>query len=172
MTTDADLVLVGAVVGAFGVHGDVRVRTFTASPEGVAGYGPLLNKAGQVVLTPKRMRALPEGLALSAPEVASREAAQALKGTGLYVPRSALPPTEDDEFYHVDLIGCAVEGLDGTALGTVKAVQDFGAGDLLEVRGPDGKDWYLPFTKAAAPLVNVAARRIVADPPVSEDEPG
>jgi 16S rRNA processing protein RimM len=168
-----DLVLVGAVVGAFGVRGEVRVRSFTADPAAIASYGPLLDKAGALVLTPKRLRPAGEEFALTAPEVKTREEAQALRGTGLFVSRAALPPTEEDEFYHVDLIGCEVEALDGTALGSVRSVQDFGAGDLLEIRPPEGQTWFLPFTKAAVPVVDLGGRRLVSTewPPKVEPEP-
>ncbi|MDX2238022.1 MAG: ribosome maturation factor RimM [Hyphomonadaceae bacterium] len=169
MADDGDLVLVGAIAGAFGVKGEVRVRSFTAAPENLVSYGALLDKSGAPLITPKRWRSIKDAIAVSAPEIATREQAEALKGQGLYVRRSRLPPAADDEFYHVDLIGCRVEALDGTALGEVIAAPNFGAGDLLEVRPPAGPSWFLPFTKAHTPLVDVAARRIVADPPVAEE---
>lgn len=157
--------LVGAIAGAFGVRGEVRVRSFTAQPEAVFGYGPLLATDGRVALTPKRWRPIQDGFAVSAPEIVSREAAEALRNTALHVPRGVLPEPEEDEFYHVDLIGCRVEALDGTPLGEVVAVPNFGAGDLLAVRpAGGGKEVYLPFTKAATPLVDLTGRRIVADP--------
>jgi 16S rRNA processing protein RimM len=159
------LILVGAIAGAFGVRGEVKVRAFTAAPEGVAAYGALLDKNGAVVLTPKSWRPIKDAIAITAPEVQSREAAEALRNTALFVPRGVLPEPEDDEFYHVDLIGCRVEALDGALLGAVIAAPNFGAGDLLEVRTADGKTVYYPFTKAAAPIVNVRAKRIVVDPP-------
>jgi 16S rRNA processing protein RimM len=166
-----DLVLVGAALGAFGVRGEVRVRSFTADPDAVCRYGPLRDEAGRVALTPKRWRPIKDGLAVTAPEVSSREAAEALRGTGLYVPRAALPAPDEDEFYHVDLIGCAVETLEGAPLGVVRAVQDFGAGDLLLIAPADGAaTWFLPFTKAAVPRVDLAARRLVAVPPVADED--
>jgi 16S rRNA processing protein RimM len=168
MADDGDLVLVGAIAGAFGVRGEVRVRSFTAAPESLASYGPLLDKTGAPLMSPQRWRPIKDAIAVSAPEIATREQAEALKGQGLYVPRSRLPPAADDEFYHVDLIGCRVEALDGAPLGEVIAAPNFGAGDLLEVRPPAGQSWFLPFTKTHAPLVDIAARRIVADPPVAE----
>lgn len=159
------LVLVGAIAGAFGVRGEVKVRSFTADAGAIVAYGPLLTKTGAVALTPKSWRPITDAIAVTAPEVKSREAAEALRNTALYVPRACLPPPDEDEFYHIDLIGCAVEALDGTALGVVKAVQDFGAGDLLEVIGLDGKTAFFAFTKRAAPVVDVKAKRIVVDPP-------
>jgi 16S rRNA processing protein RimM len=163
-----DLVVVGAVAGAFGVQGEVRVRSFTADVEGVVSYGPLFDAAGRVVLTPRRWRPIKDGLAVTAPEVKTREQAEALRNTALHVPRGVLPDTDEDEFYHVDLIGCRVEALDGSTIGEVVAVHDFGAGDLLAVRDVEGKTRFLPFTREAVPVVDLKARRIVADPP-SED---
>lgn len=165
-----DLVVVGAISGAFGVRGEVRVRSFTADVAGVVSYGPLCDAAGRVVLTPKRWRPIKDGLAVTAPEVKTREQAEALRNTALHVRRANLPPPDEDEFYHVDLIGCRVETLDGTALGEVVAVHDFGAGDLLAVRGADGKTHYLPFTREAAPVVDLLARRIVVIPPTEAED--
>lgn len=164
----ATLVLVGAIAGAFGVRGEVRVRCFTAEPDGVTSYGPLYDAQGKRVLTPKSWRPVKDGLAVTAPEFATREQAEAARGTPLHVPRAALPPVEEDEFYHVDLIGCRVEALDGAPLGVVHAVHDFGAGDVLEIR-KGGAPWYLEFSKDAAPVVDLKHRRIVATPPESEE---
>jgi 16S rRNA processing protein RimM len=158
------LVLVGAITGAFGVRGEVKVRAFTAEPEGLFAYGPLYDAAGKLVLTPKRWRPIKDGLAVTAPEVADREAAEALRHTPLHVPRSLLPPAEDDEFYHVDLIGCRVEALDGTPLGDVVAVHDFGAGDVLELRDAAGAQRFLDFSRAVVPVVDLDNRRLVATP--------
>lgn len=165
-----DLIVVGAIAGAFGVRGEIRVRSFTADVAGVVSYGPLCDAAGRVVLTPKRWRPIKDGLAVTAPEVKTREQAEALRNTALHVRRANLPPPDEDEFYHVDLIGCRVETLDGTALGDVVAVHDFGAGDLLAVRGADGKTQYLPFTRAAAPVVDLTARRIVVVAPTEAED--
>ena len=89
---------------------------------------------------------------------------QAMKGTLLHVPHSALPELDEDEFYYSDLIGLDVENLEGETLGKIKSVQDFGAGDLLEISGPDGV-WFLPFTRDAAPHVDLKAGKLVANPP-------
>lgn len=148
------------------------MKTFTAAPENICAYGPLLNEAGQKVLTPKRWRSINDALAITGPEVPSREAAEALKGTGLYVPRDALPAIEDDEYYVADLIGCAVQRMDGAPLGAVKAVNDYGAGDVLEIEHK-GVLWRLPFSNENAPHIDLKARIIVVDPPeglLPEDE--
>ena len=143
----------------------MRVRSFTAAPDGVVSYGPLYDAQGRVVLTPRRWRDIKDGLAVSGPEIKDRNAAEAARGTPLHVPRDVMPPAQDDEYYHVDLIGCRVEALDGSALGYVHAVHDFGAGDILEVKPPTGPNWYLDFTKASVPLVDLANDRVVVTPP-------
>ncbi len=160
----SELVLVGHVAGAFGVQGEVKLRPYTAQADAIISYGPLLNEDGAVILTPKRARPIKDGLAVSAPEVKTREQAEALKGAKLYVPRAALPAPQEDEFYIVDLIGCAVQNASGEPLGEVIAAHDFGAGELLEIRR-GGKTWYLPFTTQNAPHIDLKARRIIADPP-------
>lgn len=159
----AKLVLVAAISGAFGVRGEVRLRPFTADPEALLDYSPLLHADGRVALTITGARAVPDGLAVTATEVASREDAIALRNTALYAPRAAFPEPEEDAFYHVDLVGLAVEDLAGASLGTVTAVLD-GAQDLLEITGASGK-WLLPFTRALVPVVDIAGGRLVADPP-------
>lgn len=164
----ASLILVGAITGAFGVRGEVKVKTFTAAPEDVAAYGPLLDKNGAVVLTPRRPRLLKDSVALGGPEIPDRNAAEALRGTQLFVPRNKLPPPTDEEFYHFDLIGLRAEGVDGADLGRVSGVENYGAGDLLQITPPAGTDygvWLLPFTKENTPVLDFGARRIVLDPP-------
>lgn len=161
-TDPASLVLLGAIAGAFGVRGEVRVRSFTAAPEGVVAYGPLYDAAGELVMTPKRWRPIKDGLAVTAPEIATREDAERMKGTPLHAPRHLLPPTEEEEFYHVDLIGCRAETLAGEAIGTVNSVQNFGAGDVLEIRdGESGKTRYVAFAKADVPVVDLTAKRVI-----------
>ena len=168
----ATLVLVGAIAGAFGVKGEVRVRAFTAATEGVVSYGPLHDADGRIVLTPARWREIKDGLAVSGPEIKDRDAAEAARGTPLYVPRDVMAPVEEDEFYHVELIGCDVEALDGASLGEVHAVHNFGAGDMLEVKPAAGPHWFLDFTKATVPIVDLARRRLVATPiETAEDTP-
>lgn len=163
------LVAVGAVEGAFGVKGEVRVKSFTAEPEAIASYGPLLNADGAVVLTPRSARRFKGGLIVTAREVTTREEAEALRNTLLHVPRDRLPATEEDEFYHVDLIGCSVETEAGEVLGVVRAVHDFGAGDVLEIARPGAPSLFHPFTKAAIPTIDLAARRLVAVLPETDE---
>jgi 16S rRNA processing protein RimM len=161
----AERVCVGALAGAFGVRGEVRLKSFCAAPEAVADYGPLETEDGTRRFDVTLVRPITGAFAARLSGVATREAAEALKGTRLYAPRDRLPPLDADEFYHADLIGLEVRDTGGAVLGTVKAVHDHGAGDLLEVTRPGGETVLLPFTRAAVPTVDLAQRRIVADPP-------
>jgi 16S rRNA processing protein RimM len=162
-----DLVLVGAIAGAFGVQGEVRLRSFTAEPDAIVDYAPFFHEDGRVALTPTSWRPIKDGIAVIAAEVATREDAMALRNTKLYVPRAALPPAEEDEFYHVDLIGLSVEALDGAPLGKVRSVIP-GPQDLLDIEGTPGakSSWFLPFTKALVPVVDLAGKRLVAEVPL------
>lgn len=158
-------VCLGAITGPHGVRGLVKVKPFTEVPEDVAAYGPVENEAGTRRFS-LRITGTAKGQVIVAVDgVGDRNAAEALKGQRLYVDRTALPEPDDGSFYHADLIGMAVVGLDGADLGTVTALYDFGAGDLLEFRGADGKARMLPFTEAVVPTVDLAARRMVVDPP-------
>ena len=161
--TDADrLVLVARVSGAFGVKGDVRIRTYTDNPLAVLNFRELKQVNGQHGLTLVSGRSFKEGLIARAKEVASKEEADALKGLDLYAPRAALPPAEDDEFYLTDLIGLRAETRDGAPLGEVKSVQNYGAGDVLEIQPPGRKStWMVAFTAETAPEIDVGGGRIV-----------
>lgn len=159
-------VCVGQFAGSHGVRGLVKLRSFTGDPAAVASYGVLTDEAGT-----RRFRLSLTGTAkdlfLARVEgITTPEQAKDLSGLRLYVERSALPETEDeDEFYHADLIGLRAETVDGAVLGTVSALYDFGAGDVLEIKADDGKAELLPFTKACVPVVDVGGGRVVIDPP-------
>lgn len=172
--TKPDLVVIGAVAGAHGVRGDAKLKPF-GDANALCSYGPFLDETGAVLLTPRGARPGPNGFVIAwFAERPTREEILALKGSALHVPRSVLPAPEEDEFYHADLIGLRVQSLDGATLGAVAGVHDYGAGDLIEVTGPDGA-WYLPFTKAAVPHVDLKAGVLTADPPEAidaEDEGG
>jgi len=163
-------ICVGAIAGAFGVRGEARIKSFCAEPEAIARYGPLTTEAGQSVEL-RITRAVKGGFAARLSGVATREAAEALRGTRLYAPRERLPALADDEFYHADLIGLLVLDTGGAELGRVRAVHDHGAGDILEVRRRGQDDLLLPFTRAVVPTVDLAAGRIVADPPAEIGDP-
>lgn len=157
------LVCIGAIAGAFGVRGEVKIKPFTADPMACANYGPLLDAKGEVILTPVRPRLAKKFIAVTAKEVTSREQAESLKSTKLYVLRAALPETDEDEFYYTDLIGLSVETIGGEDMGRIKAVHDFGGGDLLEIQTPGQKDWYHPFTKLAVPHVDIKDGKVTID---------
>ncbi len=161
-----DRVCVGAVAGAFGVAGEVRLKSFCAEPAAIGGYGPLWSEDGARRFSVRITRPVKTGFAARLSGVETREQADALRGTRLYADREALPVLPDDEFYHADLIGLLVLDTGGAELGRVKAVLNHGAGDLLEIAGPGlPEPVLLPFTRAAAATVDIAAGRIVADPP-------
>ena len=157
----AELICVAAIAGAFGVKGEVKLKSFTDLPESCVSYGPLLSGSGQVILTPASHRLVKGAVAVTCPEVKTREQAEALKSTKLYVPRENFPPPEEDEFYAADLIGLDVKSTDGKRIGKIIAVEDFGAGDLLEIKPKEGKSFYHPFTLAATPKVDIKAGRVV-----------
>ena len=159
-----DRVCVGAIAGAFGVRGEVRLKSFCTEPEAIATYGPLSTEDGRA-FTLALGRPVTGGIAARLSGVETREQAEALRGQRLYVDRTRLPALPDDEFYHADLIGLEVRDAGGVVLGRVAAVLNHGAGDLLEVRRPGGAALLLPFTRAVVPTVDLDAGRIVADPP-------
>lgn len=158
-------VCIGAIAGVHGVRGLVRIKSFTDAPEDVAAYGPVTDAAGarRFVIEAKGMV---RGMVLAHIDgVDDRDAADRLRGTELYVDRDVLPAAESDEFYHADLIGLDVETRDGAHLGKVKAVQNYGAGDILEVTRDDGGIDMLPFSHAVVPEVDLTGRRLVVEPP-------
>jgi len=162
----SEKVCVGAIAGAFGVRGEVRLKSFTAIPEDLANYAPLETEDGAQSFTIKITRQIKNGLAARLSGISNKEDADALRGTQLYVPRDRLPSLPDDEFYHADLIGLEVTDTGGTHLGKVMAVINNGADDLLELSAPGQKQTVLlPFTKAIVPTVDLGQGRIVADPP-------
>lgn len=159
-----DLICLGALAGAWGVAGAVRLKSFCAVPEAIADYAPLLTEDGRsfgVTL----IRPLQGAFAARLTGVATREQAEALKGARLHAPRGRLPALPEDEFYHADLIGLDVLDTGGAHLGRVQAVFDHGAGDLLEIARPGLAPVIVPFTRAVVPTVDLAARRLIVDPP-------
>lgn len=165
-TLSPDRVCIGAIAGAFGVRGEVRLKSFCSTPEDIATYGPLWTEDGSRSFTVRLTRPVTGGLGARLSGVTTKEEGDALKGATLWAERSRLPSLPDDEFYHTDLIGLDVFDAGGAPLGKVRAVQNFGAGDILEIYAPGRKTTLmLPFTRAAVPTVDLKARRIVADPP-------
>ena len=154
-------ICIAAVAGAFGVKGEIKLKTFTDKPESIMSYGSLLSIDGEILLTPQSYKSLKGGLALMCKEIATRDQAEALKSTKLYVKRNCLPKTEEDEFYLIDLIGMEVKTLDGKRMGSVVGTKDFGAGVLLEIKPKDSVSFYQPFTKDAVPKIDIHLKRIV-----------
>ncbi len=156
---------VGQFAGSHGVRGLVKLRSFTEDPADVAAYGPLTDEAGRSFRVTLQGKA--KDLFLAKVEgVATREQAQALAGVRLHIERAVLPETGDDNsFYHADLIGLRAELADGSLYGTVKAIYDFGGGDVLEIRVGSGALEMLPFSKACVPVVDVRGGRVVVDLP-------
>ena len=163
----SERVQVGALAGAYGVQGELRVKSFCAVPEDIETYSPLTSEDGSRRFHLALLRPVKNGFVARIAEIATKEEADALRGLTLWARRDQLPALPDDEFYHADLIGLPVHDTGGTRLGTVKSVQNHGADDLLELL-LDGSSvtTFLPFTKAAVPTVDLAAGRIVADPPL------
>ncbi len=151
-------------MGSYGVRGEARVKSFCAEPSAIGDYGPLVDDAGRSYAVTV-LRAIKGGYAVRLSGVPHKEAADALRGQRLWAPRDALPALPDDEFYHSDLVGLAAFDTGGVALGTIHAVHDHGAGDLLELRPAAGASVLVPFTRAVVPTVDLAARRVVIDPP-------
>jgi 16S rRNA processing protein RimM len=161
-----DRVLVGEIGRPQGLKGEVRIRSFTAEPGAIADYGPLEDEAGTRLFEIESLRVTPKALSARLKGVESRDQAEALTGTKLYVPRSRLPEREEDEWYHSDLIGLAALDPDGSAIGTVIAVHNFGAGDLLEIRPASGAATVLmPFTRETVPEVDVEGGWLKVVPP-------
>lgn len=163
------LILVGRVAGAFGVKGEVRITAYTEDPVALARYRDLRREDGSPGLTLTAGRAHKGALVGRAREIATREEAEALRGLQLYVPREALPAPDEDEFYLADLIGLAAVDPGGVELGRIKSVQNFGAGDLLEIARATGPTWWLPFTKEAVPEVRIADGVVVAVRPAEAE---
>lgn len=159
-------ICVGAIAGAFGVKGEIRLKSFTADPSAIVDYSPLTSEDGSRRFDLTLERPVKGGFAATLSGVETKEQADALRGTRLYALRAQLPSLPDDEYYHADLIGLAVLDTGGATLGRVKSVLNHGAGDLLEIEGPGLKTTaLLPFTRAAVPTVDLGAGRIIADPP-------
>lgn len=166
MKMSDDRIVVGAIAGAFGVRGDVRLKSFCANPEDIASYVPLSLANGRSFSRITISGQTKGALVARIDGIVTKEEADALKGAELLADRERLPVLPEDEFYHADLISLPVHDTGGTLLGHVRAVQNHGADDLLEIHAPGRNTTVLlPFTRAAVPTVDLMAGRIVADPP-------
>jgi 16S rRNA processing protein RimM len=164
-------VCVGVITGAHGVRGAIRIKSFTADPADVAHYGPLEDEAGERQFRLRLVGSATGVVIAKIPGVADRDHAEQLRGLRLYLPRATLPPPGEDEYYHADLIGLEAMLADGTSVGRVRAVYDFGAGDTLDIERAEGPPIMVPFTRAIVPVIDVAAGRLVIDPPAGLLEP-
>lgn len=163
---DADRVLVGEIGAAQGLKGEVRLRSYTQTPTDIAAYGPLEDETGVKRVEIERVRATPKALIARIKGVTTREGAEALNGTKLYLSRAALPERGEDEWYVADLVGLAAVDPEGKPLGTVVAVHNFGASDIIEVAPAGGGETLLvAFTEAAVPEVDIENGRLVLVPP-------
>lgn len=157
-----DLVIIGVILGAHGVRGDVRVKSFTAEPEAVFDYAPFLSEQGEMLIDPTAVRTGKDHFIVSPKRPRQKEEWDGMKGTKLCVPRDALPETDEDEFYIDDLVALDVYAGGEAPLGRVKAVLNHGAGDLIEVQvSGQSKPILIPFTFEDVPTVDLALGRIV-----------
>jgi 16S rRNA processing protein RimM len=164
-------VCLGIIVGAHGVRGAVRIKSFTAEPKHVARYGPLEDEAGEREFRLRIVGSATGVVLARIAGIADRNQAEELRGLHLYLSRAALPPPRREEYYHADLVGLDAVLLDGTPLGQVRAVYDFGAGDTLDIARPLGQPVMVPFTRAIVPVVDLAAGQLVIAPPPGLLEP-
>jgi len=158
-------ICLAAIAGAHGVRGAVRLRTYTEDPADVIAYGPLSDESGDRTFRLSVIGSSRGQIIARIEGVDDRDTAESLKGLRLYVDRARLPEPAEEHYYHTDLVGLAAVRADGTRLGQVSAVHDFGAGDILELALEVGGTMLLPFTRAAVPEVDIAGGRIVVDPP-------
>lgn len=161
-----DRICVGIISGAFGVKGELRIKSFCADPEAIADYNPLWSEDGSRQFLLRLIQPIKSGFAGRIEGVVTKEQGDALRGVRLFADRDALPGLPDDEYYHADLIGLEVLDTGGQVLGRVSAVHNHGASDVIEVTGPGlSSSVLLPFTLEAVPTVDLSAGRLIADPP-------
>ena len=163
------LLQVARVAGAFGVRGEIRITTFTEDPLALAAYRVLTREDGSAGLTITTARAVKGAVIARAQGIDTRDQAEALRGLKLFIAREALPAPDEDEFYHADLLGLILETPEGELMGKVKTIQDFGAGDLIEVQPPMGASWWLPFTRETVPEVRLSEGKLIAIRPAEID---
>jgi 16S rRNA processing protein RimM len=166
-------ILLGRIAGAHGIRGEVLIKTFTEAPENIGAYGLLSDENGARTFKVDSARVTPKGLVARLHGTTDRNGAEALKGVALYVDRDRLPAAAEGEFYHADLVGLeAVDGA-GNTIGRIVAVQNFGAGDLLEIRlAGSSKTELVPFTEAVVPRIDITNHRVVVILPEAQDNTG
>jgi 16S rRNA processing protein RimM len=164
MTVTAPI-CVARIGAAHGVRGAVKLWTFTEDPLAVKHYGPLMTKDGARQFEVTHVREAKDHLVATLKGIATREDAERLNGLELYVARDKLPETDEDEYYHADLIGLAAVNAADEPLGRVVAIHNFGAGDIIEIAPAKGATMLLPFTNAVVPTVDLAGGRVVIELP-------
>jgi 16S rRNA processing protein RimM len=163
-------VLLAAVIGASGLKGAVKAKIFTASPEALMRYGALKDKNGkEFSITACRPGKTGEAV-ISFSGIATREAAEALKGTELFIPREALPRESEEEFYHADLVGLEAHDGEGRVLGRIAAIHNYGAGDIVEIARPDGDSVLLAFTRETVPTIDIPGGRVIVAVPEDDED--
>ena len=163
------LICIAAVASAHGVRGALKLRCFTETPENVTKYGPVFDHDGRELFDLRQIGTYKGGIIVVARGVTDRNAADALRGTELFVPRDRLPPTEDDEFYFEDLIGLTAIGDDGVSFGKVRALMDHGAATVITIMNADGESVEVPFTRQHVPEVNLQTGEVVVRLPREPD---
>ena len=159
------VICVARIGAPHGVRGAVKLWTFTEDPLAVKHYGPLMTKDGARQFEVTHVREAKDHLVATLKGIATREDAERLNGIELYIAREKLPDTDEDEYYHADLIGLAAVNAADEPLGRVIAIHNFGAGDIIEIAPAQGPTMLLPFTNAVVPTVDLANGRVVIEPP-------
>ena len=170
---DNGRILLGRIAAAHGIRGDVVVHSYAGEPEAIGSYGPLASADGKRTFTLRVLRVTPKGVIARVTGITDRNGAEALAGTDLYIGRDRLPAAEDGEFYHADLIGLSARAPDGSDVGRVVGVHNFGAGDLLEIAlGGSRRTELIPFTDTYVPDVDIPGHAVVVvlPAPSTEDE--
>lgn len=172
MTNKSKTIFVGQIGAAHGIKGAVRIATHTQDPLAIGSYGPLETDRPGLTVTLSKLRLHKNVVVAHINGISDRTAAEALNGVSLFIDRDKLPePEDDDDFYHADLLGLEARLESGVVLGTVSALPNFGAGDLIEIRDPQSGDTYLyPFTRAVVPTVNLADGYLIIVVPLDAEE--
>ena len=159
------LIAVARIIGAFGVRGEVKLKSYTEAPLDCAAYGPVFDKTGGALFAFSGVRKHGESVIAKTEPVFQREHWLDMRGTELFIPREALPDLdEEDDAYVEDLVDLRVTHTDGRALGRVKAIENFGAGDLLDVQPETGPSFYIPYSEDVVLSVDLEQRAITVDP--------
>ena len=168
MSGPARRILLGHIAGVHGVRGELVIKSYTDDPAAIASYGPLADEAGTRRFTMRVVRVTPKGVIARIEGVGDRNTAEALKRTSLWVARDRLPPAQDGSFYHADLVGLTAVDPNGRDIGEVLSVQNYGAGDLLELRLEGQRHSELiPFQNAYVPKVDLVAGQVIIIMPTS-----